>query len=1169
MKLTAFILLVVCLQVSAKSNAQEKISLNVTHASLAEVFQSIEKQSGYIVWYEKKLLKLTSPVTVQVTNASLAQALSEILKDQPLKFVISGTAIVISEKEKNTIIIKGSAAQNTGSSALQPIMEQVTGKVVSEKGDPIQGAAVFIKGTNKGTNTDDDGSFVLKAVPEDAILIITSVGYYDTTIQVNGRKALFVKVRVKLAELGQAVVTISTGYQQIPKERATGSFSFIDNKLFNNRISSDILPRLEGNVPGLIFNKNTYKSVDGAPDINIQGHSTLFSSDQPLIVVDNFAYDGDINNLNPNDIESITVLKDAAAASIWGVRSGNGVIVITTKKGKQNQKVTTEFNANITVGEKPDLFYNTNFLSSTDYIGVEQKLFDMGYYNRNLTFPYKLVTPAVQIMADQRSGKISFSEAQTRLDALKNVDNRDGLTNNFYHRSVVQQYALNFRGGGNKSSYYLSAGLDNNLSNQVGNKNTRITLSSSMIFNPIEKLQLSIGVNYLQNVAKQNSTLGTITNLYPYASFADQSGNPLAISTDYSPIYKDSMTKAGFLNWQYRPLQEIGLGDNTTKELDNRINAGLSYLVLHGLVAEFRYQYERTSMNTQNYHSQETYYARSLINAFAQNDNSQFTYPVPLGGILQTANSNLTSQQMRFQLNYNAYWSNKHAFNAIVGSEIRQAINESNYNTVYGYDKNTATSIPSIDYFNYYPMNPTSSGKIPTTLSQSKTTSNFISYFSNASYTYNGIYIFSISGRIDHSNLFGVNTNQKAVPLFSTGFAWNASKEAFYNAQWLPYLKLRATFGYNANINRSAAAVTTIALYSSSPYSNYDFANITNPGNPELRWEKVRKINVGVDFSLKKEIINGSLDFYFKKATNLFGSSPLAPSTGLSSFFGNTANTVGHGFDLSFNTKNLEIHGFKWTTAVMFSHAIDRVTKYDVNSTALNLLINGSGNSGTIVPKVGALEFGQYSFKSGPLTHDSGDPQGFIGGKLSTDYTTIINNATIDSLYYNGPSRPTFFGSFRNTFTYKKVSLSINLVYKFNYYLVRNSISNVSSIGLGKPGNRDYVHSWKKPGDEAFTKVPAIEYPPITSSRSTFYQYSSSLVDKADHIRIQDINIGYDVIDKRSNQSGFQHLRAYLYINNVGIIWRANKSKLDPDIYSGGTMIPIPRTIGIGATATF
>jgi len=256
---------------------------------------------------------------------------------------------------------------------------------------PLAGASVRLK--SSGGQTGPDGIFHIRVAADTGTLLITYTGYrplFTRFTDLGSQNYYLSPLTSNLKEL-----VVSTGYQQLPADRATGSFSTVDNTLLNRRVSTDVLSRLEDVTPGLIFNRNVPGRVN---DISIRGQATLFSNAQPLIVLDNFPYDGDLNNINPNDVENITVLKDAAAASIWGSRAGNGVIVITTKKGHYNRPVHVSFNSNVTVGAKPNLFYATK-MSTSDFIDVEQVLFSRGFYNNSANSPnHTALTPVVDLL---------------------------------------------------------------------------------------------------------------------------------------------------------------------------------------------------------------------------------------------------------------------------------------------------------------------------------------------------------------------------------------------------------------------------------------------------------------------------------------------------------------------------------------------------------------------------------------------------------------------------------------------------------------------------------------------------------------------------------------------------------------------------------------------------
>jgi len=1162
MKLTTILIIAAFLQVSAATYAQ-KVTYKSNKVTLEQMIKEIRKQTGYNVLASGNKIDKIPAKAVDFKDTPIQDVLQTFLAGQPLTFTLDGQTIVIKDKEQSN---------KTEKNLPPPSPITISGRVTDSLGTPLIGATIANKTSNKSTITDEKGEFSISGESGEKITV-SFIGYNTYTITIaNNTPFQAIVLHTSASKLNEVVV--STGYQQIAQERATGSFVQVDNQLLNRRVSTDVLSKLEGVVPGLLFNRNSNPAnTASGVDISIQGYNTLFSDAQPLIVVDNFQYDGNIQNINPNDIESVTVLKDAAAASIWGAKSGNGVIVITTKRGRRNQNLQIDATANATILNKPNLFYNPNFISSPGFIAIEQNLFSQGYYDSALSSPNHLpVSPTVQILADQRSGKISAAEATSQINALKNIDIRNDLTKYFYQKGINQQYALNLKGGGNANDYFFSMGYDDGRDVMVGNKNNRLTLTSNVNFYPVKNLTVSAGFNYIQTNAHANSPINNIYtggsylhSIYPYAQLVDANGNALPIARDYSQVWvNDPTSQAGLLNWQFKPYDEIDLTDNYNRQIDNRLNFGLHYNILPGFGADVKYQYEKLQSNNQQYYDPNSYYARNLINQYTNLSGSP-KYPIPVGGVYNWGDSYLSSNNIRGQLTFAHEWNSKHQINAIAGAEVNNAVTTSNIAaTAYGYNNTNGTS-QNVDFADYFVLNPSlNSAVIPNAQGFGKLTNRYIDYFSNASYIYDEKYIISASARIDRSNLFGVNVNQQANPLYSAGLAWNLSKESFYHVDLFPYLKLRATYGYNGNINRQATGVLTIQQLSGSYFYNTPFAVVSNPGNPELRWEKVRDINLGADFGSKNNIITGSFDYYFKKGIDLFAQSPLAPSTGLSSFFGNTANTQGRGLDIVLNIQPIKTSNFSWQTNFLLSHATNVVTKYNLKSSAALVLYNTADPS-TINPVVGRPVFSIYSYRSGPLTHDTGDPQGYIDGKLSTDYSNIIKNASsVDSLYFNGSARPTTFGSFRNTWTYKQFSVSANVVYKLNYYFRRTSINYSALFQNWGGANKDYYNRWQQPGDENKTIVPSMpsSVTNLDPNRDTFYGYSQSLVDKGDHIRLQDITLDYNWKTAHILRKGFRNVHLFLYVNNIGILWRANHDGLDPDTY--GSSLPLPRTYSLG-----
>lgn len=1159
MKLYFLLIFLACFKVSASVHAQT-ITLNEKNAPLVKILKQIEKQSGYNFFYKNDLLKNTAPVTIHLDHVSLSEALDKCFAGQPLIYEIVDNTIIVKAKGKSLL---------PNGKRLLKTPQKVSGKVSDTTGTAMPSATIHIKGSTVTFSTDGNGEFSIVAQPGDEVTI-SYIGYktYDFIVTEN---MPFLNITLRLTNNALNEVVVSTGYQDIPRERATGSFSQPVKEMFNQRVAPDVLSKLAGITSGLVFNSNTTASLSGT-DINIRGRSTIFANDQPLIVVDGFPYNGDINNINPNDVETVTVLKDAAAASIWGVRAGNGVIVITTKKGKMNTVPTINFNANTTLYNRPDLNYNPNQLSASSYIDVEKFLFQQGNYDANLTdiTNYPVISPAVELLAKQRDGTISSESFTKQLNNLQSSNFKDQAKKYLYRNAVNQQYNINISGGSLKSTYYLSGGYDYNLPTAKANSYQRITLSTLNTFKPINNLDLSIGVNLIQTKNKiDNTVINTMGHAFPYTQIADASGHPLPISYGYRNSYVQDAPSYGFLDWSYSPLKDLGSADNVVKNNDVRLFGALRYTFLKGLSAELKYQYQFSNIQNRNLQNQATYFTRNMINTYSVLTNGEVSgYNLPSGDILGLNNTNTTTTNLRATLNYNRTW-NKSELAAIAGFEYSQVKSEMNGSTLYGYNDDNAT-FANVNTTDFYVTNPSgNSSTISNGLTIGGTLDRIRSSFANVAYSYLNRYTLSASGRVDGSNYFGVATNQKFLPLWSIGAKWDISREPFYKIAWLTDLHFRATFGYNGNLDRSITGVTTFYYLSNAQYTNLPYAFIQNVGNPDLKWEKTGIANFALDFSTKQGILSGGLEYYFRKVSDVLGYKTFPYNAGIMSLQGNYSDMSGQGFDINLTSKNLS-GKLKWSTTLIFSHSLDKVTGYDVIPLA-SQLVSADGNGTVAVPSVGKPVFALYSYKFAGLNPETGNPVGLLNGVSTEDYDAIINNSTFGDLKYSGPARPAYFGGINNHFAYKGFGLDMQINYKLGYYFRRPTInySSMTSAGAYLRVNKDYDLRWQNPGDEQHTKVPSLIYP-FSSSRDQFYQASDANVEKADHIRLQDISLSYTLNRSHHPKLPFSNLQLYLYANNIGIIWRANHSGLDPDAVPGGsnTVMPTPRSFAIGLKGT-
>ncbi|MBB5645784.1 SusC/RagA family TonB-linked outer membrane protein [Pedobacter cryoconitis] len=1058
------------------------------------------------------------------------------------------------------------------SSIAQVTTLNLKGKIIDENGVPVPGINLSVMDTKIHTITNKDGIFDLLNVQAGSNLKISGIGYITKQLpNIQNWDLKIIVIQTDNTSLKEVEI-VSTGYQNIPKERATGSFAQPIKVAFESRVSPDVLSKLNGITSGLVFNANTGNTTNGQFDINIRGRSTIKANDQPLIIVDNFPYSGDINNINPNDVASITILKDASASSVWGVKAGNGVIVITTKKGLPNSKLRISLNANITIANKPDLFYNPNFLSSNDYIGIEKFLFDQGKYTSALSdnVNYPSVSPAVEIMAN--NGSLSSADSLSAINHLKNIDVRDQNQKYFYRKAISQQYALNLSGGTDKVTYYVSAGMDKALQMLKNNENQRITLSTLNVFRPVKNLEISTGLYYTQSLFKTDNTLMSIlgqqaTN-FPYNQYADLNNNPLSITRDLRTSFINSAQSKGFLNWSYFPLNELGLSQNNTRGTDTRISTSIKYELFKGLNIDLKYQYQKTITDKKTIYTKDSYYARNLINQFSVLANDKVVdYNVPIGGFLNYSNGNTAAQNFRAQLNYSRTYG-QHDFTILAGYELSQASTEIKGGSVYGYDDDVAT-YGLVNYNTYYNVNPTGGANIPDGTVIGGTLERLKSAYAIGSYNFQNKYTLTGSTRIDGSNYFGVSTNQKSVPLWSVGGKWKLSDENFYKLNWFPQLYLTASYGYNGNLDRSTTGITTFYRLSNARFTRINYADVSNIGNPNLRWERNSQAKFGIDFSTLNNTISGSVEYFFKKGVDLIGSTKLAPSTGVINFNGNFAEMSGNGVDITLNSRNLKGR-FGWLTSLLVSYATDKVTKYDLTASN-NQLVNADGLNGrSIVPIVGKPVYSVFSLPWGGLDPQNGDPIGYVNGVKSKDYATI-NSTGLSGLVYNGPARPTLFGGLSNTFTYADFALTLNISFKFNYFFRRPSVNYTDLYQNAIIGNIDYHKRWQKPGDELITNTPSAVYP-INSARDDFYSNSSVLVEKADHIRLQDVSISYTLKKSKFPFLPVSDVQLYAYVNNVGILWRANKSNIDPDFIPSATtasIFPNLRSFAFGLKVNF
>lgn len=1022
------------------------------------------------------------------------------------------------------------------------------GSVISAStGERLSGASLFFLKSKQTGISADNGGFSLPACLTSDTLIVSRIGYQPQKMAIKAQWTGPLIVKLVAATAAIHSIVVSTGYQDIPKARATGSFDFIDQKRFNEQPGAHVLDRLEAVASGLEIDRMT-----GNPSptrIMIRGINSIDGPRDPLIVVDNFPYEGDLDNLNPNDVQSITILKDAAAASIWGAKAGNGVIVITTKKGALNQPITAEANINVSMQGKPDLFTQSR-ISTSDEIDVEKYLFSQGYGLSDTSNPNKPpISPVYEILLAEKNGKLSGAEANQQIDALRKQDIRKDFEKYMYQTAVHQQYSFNVRGGSRKMSWIFSSGYDKDLS-ELAARDNRINLRWDNVFKPVKNLELSSSIYYTQSTdISGRPGYGEIQvsgngkqGLYPYAQLADANGQPAPLQQRYRETYIDTAGGGQLLDWNYYPLEDYKHAVNTQKTQDVLINAGVRYDLLNTLHIDLKYQYEKQGGAGRKLYDLQSYYARDLINSYTNlSENGYLRNPIPVGDIADFAHNDLQSQSFRAQLNYDKEW-HRSALHALAGWQVSEDKTQSTSNRLYGFDPADFT-FQQVDHINEYPnyITGASVSFFPDDLI-SQLLNRLVSMYGNAAYTYLGKYTLSGSARKDASNIFGVKTNDKWKPLWSAGLSWLISGEDFYHSEAVSYLKFRATFGYSGNVDPSQLGTTTISISGQSPYVNSPYAQFNSFENPDLQWESQAQLNFGLDFSSIHGRLSGSIDYYRKKNTHLYGEAEIDYTGGIGpSIIKNAATTKGGGFDIVLNSVNLKGR-FRWTTNLNLSAAHDKVVKYFLNDIQGSAFVGGASRVSAIP---GQPIYGIYSYKWAGLDPQTGDPRGYLDGKISEDYSSIIAQTTYKDLVYNGPALPRLFGSCGNTFSWDNWSLATRLIYKFGFYLFKNAVS-YNGLYTSWTTTGDFAKRWQKPGDEKTTNVPSMQYP-TSSNRDGFYDGSEVNVIKGDFIRLQYVTLSYQPRMTGRLAKTFKGVTLKANVENLGLIWKANKDGIDPD----------------------
>ncbi len=1038
-------------------------------------------------------------------------------------------------------------------------LQQITGTVRDmETGSAIAGATVRSLATAGSARTDAKGEFAIAVQTIHDTLAISAIGHRTGYIPCDPlRNGGRMDIELERNGLNIEEVEINTGYYTMPKERATGTFVHIDNRLLNRTAGPNILQRLNGLAPGLQF---VNPNGTTAGDIRIRGLSTIESDETPLIVLDNFPYEGDINNIDPNDIESVTILQDAAAASIWGAKAGNGVIVLTSKAAKKDGTVRSSFHSNIRIGNRPDLFYNRNWLDAPTMMSIEKEKYGLDMYS----FDDKVAVPYYAYLLKLREDdRLSQQDLELMEVQLGGNDIRREASRYLYRESVLKQIGVNISGGSAKYGFSIMGNLSDNIAEVRENRNSRLTLGIKNRFEPLSWLSLELGVNYVAHRSTSNgisySDLSVLNlGISPYQQLIGEDGAPSAVLRDgLNWNYLAAAESNGLLDWYYRPLDEIHLQDHRNRNTELRNNLNVRIGILKGLSADMMYQYTLGKADGYSLYREDSYYVRDMVNRFTQTDGSRV---IPHQAIFRTANpTDRSSHYARLNLRYQREFSQGHELSAFAGADLRGSRSEIFPGTVlYNYNEEYLTGSVLFDFTEYYPVRPSGVSNISgPSQSRQLLRNRDLSYFSNASYTFRKRYILSGSLRYDASNLFGVKTNRKGVPLWSLGSSWNLSQENFYPfGDLVEHLRIKYTYGVAGNINKRVTHFPVVS-FGTSPVG-LSYAGFRSFGNPSLKWERVSTSNIGIEWRMMESRISGNFDYYVKHGKDLIGDDFMDPTTGIiGEYKVNYADIKTKGWDLSVTSRNLT-GNVGWNTTFIMSSVANKVTHFTAKEPTPISDYLGTRS----IPIEGKSRDVIFAIPYDGLS-DQGLPLIYMDGEQTTDYSNYYNKyLTYDMLRDVGVSIPRYYGSLRNSVRYKGFDVGILLTWKGRFVFHRTSME--PSGEFNNKYHEDYHQRWQKSGDEQWTEVPRKVLPSETalSGVNIIYRHSTSLVTNGSHIRLQDIVLGYDIPDRLLGRK-LSGTRFYASFSNLGLLWKATDTPGDPDYRNGFPPEPFQMTFGL------
>ncbi len=1198
MKLITVVLLASLMQVSAASFGQ-LVTLKEKNVTLEKMFREIRLQSGYDVLLSTNKISSTTTFNANFSNSTIEEVMAKIIAGNDLTYTIEDKTILIKPKEKSIIdkVIGYFVAV------------KVSGKVRDKSGVALPGVSVREKGAANAVSTNASGDFTI-SVKEGAVLTFSYIGYKTLEVPIGSKTIVNVTLEEDAAQLKEVNV-VSTGYQQLDRKLFTGSSTLVKAEDSQRNGVPDISRMLEGQVAGVSV-QNVSGTFGAAPKIRVRGATSISGDNKPLWVVDgiiledvvNISNDalstGDANTLigssvaglNPDDIESFNILKDAAATAMYGARAMNGVIVVTTKKGRQTEGAPRiSYTTNLTTYLKPN-YSQYDILNSADQMSVMLELENKGYFQQTSTktanigpfgkmydalYNYNAATNSYELRNDVIS-RTKFLERY----ANANTDWFDVLFKN----SLLQEHSLSVSSGTEKFQTYASTSYLHDSGQTLGNEVDRFTGNFRINFKLSDKFSGELLANGSVRDQRAPGTL-TRTSDPVYGKFSrDFDINPYsyALNTSRAVTAYNTDGSLEYFNRGFAPFNIINELENnylSLGQIDFKIQGGIKYKIIPSLTYSIDGAYRFAKTDRQHYIKENSNMAQVFragaqdptvlgSNPFLyQNPDDLSAYPIvvlPEGGFYNVNYDNLKNYYFRQNLEFDKTINEAHKLNFFGSMEARYIDRQTSRFDGVGYQYDNGGIVNA----NYYYFKKAQEAAAPY-YAMSVGADRFASFALRGAYAYKDKYSFNATTRYDGSNLMGKSRTARWLPTWNVSGAWNIEEESFWpKNDYLTSARIRGTYGLVANLgNANNSAAVFYNQLSRRPYDNEKetVTYISGLANDELTWEKLKEANIGADLSLIKGRINLTVDLYKRNIYDLIGE---IKTSGIGGQFTKTANyakmkSKGIEFTLAGNAINKD--DFRWRTQFNFAFNKNEITSLEVDPQIFNLVDDNGAAT------LGHAQAGLYSIQFSGLDHDYGYPY-YVDDKGNKNTYVNLQSDKIGYLKYEGPIDPTFTGGFYNQFRYKGFSLSALFTFAAGNY-IRLAQTFSSTYPDLYSMSKSMLNRWIQPGDEAFTNVPAL-LDPYTSARIiknadgatlnavypyNLYNFSSERVAKGDFIRFKQISLTYDIPKKIAAKLHMSNAAVSLIGNNIALLYSDKRlNGQDPEFFgNGGVALPIPK----------